>query len=122
MRVISDHCDDWPELFDFRRKRCGSSVTGDGEMIQMHAELVTETQEESPHASPMNVVTSIAVNNMKACAERLAARAKRLAQNPPADAAAERAKQALDAVQFKANLDVLKMPSTKAKVLLDIVA
>lgn len=88
----------------------------------MHTELVTETQGVSPHASPMNVVTSIAVNNMKACAERLAARARRLAQNPPADAAAERTKQTLDAVAFKANLGLLKMPGTKAKALLDIVA
>jgi len=48
-------------------------------MIQMHAEALTETQDELPHASPMNVVTSIAVINMKACAERLAARSKRLA-------------------------------------------
>jgi hypothetical protein len=91
-------------------------------MIQKQAELVTETQGVSPHASPMRVVTSIAVINMKACAERLAARARRLAQTPPADAAAERAKQTLDAVQFKANLGVLKMPSTQAKTILDIIA
>ena len=88
----------------------------------MHAEVVTETQESESRASPMSIVTSIAVINMKACAERLAARAKRLAQNPPADAAAERAKQTLDAVAFKANLDVLKMPSTQAKAMLDIIA
>jgi hypothetical protein len=91
-------------------------------MIQMPAELVTETQGEPPHASPMSVVASIAVNNMKACAERLAARSKRLAQNPSVHLAAERAKQTLDAVAFKANLDILKMAGTKAKALLDIVA
>lgn len=88
----------------------------------MHAELVTETQGVPGHASSMNVVTSIAVNNMKACAERLAVRARNLAQSPPADVTAERAKQTLDAVAFKANLGLLKMPSSKAKVLLDIVA
>jgi hypothetical protein len=70
----------------------------------------------------MRVVASIAVINMKACAERLAARSKRLAQNPSTPLAAERTKQTLDAVAFTANLDVLKMPSTKAKVLLDIIA
>jgi hypothetical protein len=91
-------------------------------MIQKQAELVTETQGVSPHASPMRVVTSIAVINMEACAERLAARGKRLARDPRADLAAERTKQTLDAVQFKANLDVLKMPTTKAKAILDIVA
>jgi len=91
-------------------------------MIQMHTEALTEMQDESPHASPMNVVTSIAVINMKGCAERLAARSKRLAQNPSAHVAAERTKQTLDAVAFKANLDVLKMANTKAKALLDIVA
>jgi len=63
-----------------------------------------------------------AVINMKACAERLAARSKRLAQNPSAHIAAERTKQTLDAVAFKANLDVLKMANTKAKALLDIIA
>ena len=70
----------------------------------------------------MRVVTSIAMINMKACAGRLAARAKRLAQDPRADLAAERTKQTLDAVQFKANLDALKMPGTKAKAILDIIA
>ena len=74
------------------------------------------------HASPMRVVTSIAVINMKACAERLAIRSKRLAQNPRANPAHERTKQTLDAVEFKANLDVLKMPSPKAKAILDIIA
>ena len=92
------------------------------QMIQMHREPVTETEGKSSHASPMSVVTSIAVINMKGCAERLAARAKRLAQNPQADLAAGRAKQTLDAVRFKANLDVLKMPSTKVKAILDIIA
>jgi hypothetical protein len=91
-------------------------------MIQKQAELVTETQGESPHDSPMNVVTSIAVINMKACAERLAVRAKRLARDPRADLAAERTKQTLDAVRFKADLDVLKWPTTKAKAILDIIA
>jgi len=70
----------------------------------------------------MRVVTSIAVINMKACAQRLAASTKRLAQNSRAALAAERTKQTLDAVQFKANLDVLKMPTTKAKAILDIIA
>ena len=88
----------------------------------MHMEVVTETQEESSHASPMRVVTSIAMINMKACAGRLAARARRLAQDPRVDPAAERTKQTLDAVQFKANLDILKMPGAKAKAILDIIA
>ena len=70
----------------------------------------------------MRVVASIAVINMKACAERLAARSKRLAQDPSAPLAAERTKQTLDAVAFKANLDALKMPGTKAKAILDIIA
>jgi hypothetical protein len=59
---------------------------------------------------------------MEACAERLAVRARRLAQDPPVDVAAERAKQTLDAVAFRANLGLLKMASTKAKAILDIVA
>jgi hypothetical protein len=109
-------------MFGFRRKRPGSSATSGAEMIQMHTELVTETQEGESHASPMRVVTSIAVINMKACAERLAVRARRLAQDPRADLADERTKQTLDAVQFKANLDALKMPGTKAKAILDIIA
>jgi hypothetical protein len=60
-------------------------------MIQMHTDVVTETQEEESHASPMSVVTSIAVINMKACAGRLAARAKRLAHDHRGDLAAEKA-------------------------------
>jgi hypothetical protein len=88
----------------------------------MHTELVMETQGESPQASPMSVVTSIAVINMKACAGRLAASAKRLAQDPRPDLAAERTKQTLDAVEFKANLGVLKMASTKAEAILEIIA
>jgi hypothetical protein len=91
-------------------------------MIQIHSEALTEMQDESPQASVMRVVASIAVINMKACAERLAARSKRLAQNPSAHLAAERTKQTLDAVAFKANLDVLKMPSARATAILDIVA
>ena len=100
----------------------GRGATDGAEMIQMPAALVTETQGEPSHASPMSVVTSIAVNNMKACAERLAARSRRIAQNPRTDLASERAKQTLDAVAFKANLGVLKMAGTKAKAILDIVA
>ena len=88
----------------------------------MHTDVVTEMQEEESHASPMSVVTSIAVINMKACAGRLTARAKRLAHDHRGDLAAEKAKQTLDAVQFKANLGVLKMPSTQAKAILDIIA
>ena len=88
----------------------------------MHTDVVTKTQEEESHASSMSVVTSIAVINMKACAGRLAARAKRLAHDHRGDLAAENAKQTLDAVQFHASLGVLKMPSTQAKAILDIIA
>jgi hypothetical protein len=91
-------------------------------MNQMHADVVTESQGESPHASPMSVVTSIAVSNIKACAELLAASAKRLAQDPRADRAAERTRQTLHVVEFKANLGALKIPSTKTKAILDIIA
>ena len=97
-------------------------ATDDVEMIQMRMEVVTETQGEWSHPWPMSVVASIAVINMKACAGRLAASAKRLAQNPRAALPAERTKQTLDAVEFKANLGVLKVPSIKAKALLDIIA
>jgi hypothetical protein len=92
------------------------------DMIQMPTDVVTETQEKWPHASRMSVVTSIAVSNMKACAKRLVASAQRLAQDPRADIAAERAKQTINVVEFKANLGVLKMPGTKAKAMLDIIA
>jgi hypothetical protein len=114
-------CDKF-ELSFFSQEDADRAALGGTDVIQMRAELVTETQGVSSHAWPMSVVTSIAVNNIKACAERLVARASRLAQNPSADAAAERAKQTLDAVAFKANLGLLKMPNTKAKAILDIVA
>jgi hypothetical protein len=61
------------------------------------------------------------VNNMKACAERLSARCRYLAQNLRTDLASERAKQMRDAVAFQANLGILKMPSMKAKAILDII-
>ncbi len=88
----------------------------------MRGDVVTKTQGAWSHFSPMSVVTSIAVNNIKACAERIVASTKRLARDSRADLAAERTKQTLDTVEFKANIGVLKMPNGKAKVLLDIIA
>jgi hypothetical protein len=89
----------------------------------MHTELVTEMQGKSPQDSPMSVVTSIAVINMKACAERIAVSAARLAQNPRrADVLAERTRQTLDVVEFEAHMGTLKKARTNAKAKLDISA
>jgi hypothetical protein len=106
----------------FSPKKHSYGAAGGTDMIQMHAAAVTETQGESSHFSTMSVLTSIAVSNIKACAERLAASANRLAHDPRADLAAERTKQTITAVEFKANLGILKIPSAKAKAILDIVA
>ena len=74
------------------------------------------------HAASMSDVMPIAIAGLSASAARFAASANRVVQQQDVDLAAELVQQKLAAIEFKANVAVLKTADQMAKAALDIFA
>ena len=72
------------------------------------------------HAASMSDVMSIAIAGLKASTERFASSANRVVENQDGDLAAELVQQKLAALDFKANVAVLKTADKMTKAALDI--
>ena len=72
------------------------------------------------HAVYMSEVMPIAIAGLSASVARFAASANRVVQQQDVDLAAERVQQKLAAIEFKANVAVLKTADQMAKAALDI--
>jgi len=72
------------------------------------------------HAASMTNVLPIAIAGLSASAARFAASANRVVQQHDVDLAAELVQQKLAAIEFKANVAVLKTADQMAKAALDI--
>ena len=72
------------------------------------------------HAASMSDVMSIAIAGLRASTARFAASANRVVQQQDVDLAAELVQQKLAAIEFKANVAVLKTADKMAKAALDI--
>ena len=70
----------------------------------------------------MSDVMSIAIAGLKASTTRFAASANRVVENRDSDIAAELMQQKLAAIDFKANVTVLKTADKMTKAALDIFA
>ena len=75
-----------------------------------------------PHAASMSDVMPIAIAGLSASAARFAASANRVVQQQDVDLAAELVQQKLAAIEFKANVAVLKTADQMTKAALDILA
>ncbi len=74
------------------------------------------------HTKSMSDVMPIAIAGLSASAARFAASANRVVQQQDVDLAAELVQQKLAAIEFKANVAVLKTADQMAKAALDIFA
>ena len=74
------------------------------------------------HPVSMSDVMSIAIQGLNASTARFTASANRVVQQQDVDLAAELVQQKLAAVEFKANVAVLKTADQMAKAALDILA
>ena len=74
------------------------------------------------HAASMSDVMPIAIAGLSASAARFAASANRVVQQQDVDLAAELVQQKLAAIEFKANVAVLKTADRMTKAALDILA
>ncbi len=72
------------------------------------------------HTKSMSDVMPIAIAGLSASAARFAASANRVVQQQDVDLAAELVQQKLAAIEFKANVAVLKTADQMAKAALDI--
>ena len=72
------------------------------------------------HAASMSDVMSIAIAGLNASATRLASSANRVVEQRDVDLAAELVQQKLAAIEYKANVAVLKTADQMAKAALDI--
>ena len=72
------------------------------------------------HPGSMSDVFPIAIAGLSASAARFAASANRVVQQQDVDLAAELVQQKLAAIEFKANVAVLKTADQMAKAALDI--
>ena len=72
------------------------------------------------HAACMSDVMSIAIAGLKASTARFAASANRVVERRDVDLAAELVQQKLAALDFKANIAVLKTADKMTKAALDI--
>jgi len=79
-------------------------------------------KEVVPHTASMSDVMPIAIAGLSASAARFAASANRVVQQQDVDLAAELVQQKLAAIEFKANVAVLKTADQMAKATLDILA
>ena len=83
---------------------------------------MTQTKEVTRHAVSMSEVMPIAIAGLSASAARFAASANRVVQQQDVDLAAELVQQKLAAIEFKANVAVLKTADQMTKAALDIFA
>jgi flagellar hook protein FlgE len=74
------------------------------------------------HAQSMSDVLPIAIAGLSASAARFAASANRVVQQQDVDLAAELVQQKLAAIEFKANVAVIKTADQMTKAALDILA
>ena len=81
---------------------------------------MTQKKGMGRHAVPMSDVMSIAMAGLKASTARFASSANRVVENQDGDLAAELVQQKLAALDFKANVAVLKTADKMAKAALDI--
>ena len=72
------------------------------------------------HGGSMSDVMSIAIAGLKASTARFASSANRVVENRDGDLAAELVQQKLAALDFKANIAVLKTADKMTKAALDI--
>jgi hypothetical protein len=88
----------------------------------MPVAMVTDRQEALLILASMSDIASIAAAGLKSSAARFEASAKRMVQEPRADLASELVEQKLAALDFEANVAVLKTANRMARSLLDILA
>ena len=74
------------------------------------------------HAAAMSDIMSIAIAGLKESTTRFVASANRVVEQRDVDLAAELVQQKLAAIEFKANVAVLKTADQMAKAALDIFA
>jgi len=89
-------------------------------LIQNPDDSVTQMKGVVRHVAAMSDVMSIAVAGLKASTARFASSANRVVEQPQADLAAELVQQKLAAIEYKANISVLKTADQMAKAALDI--
>jgi flagellar hook protein FlgE len=90
-------------------------------LIQSPDESVTKMKGVMRHVASMSDVMPIAIAGLSASAARFAASANRVVQQQDVDLAAELVQQKLAAIEFKANVAVLKTADQMAKAALDII-
>jgi flagellar hook protein FlgE len=91
-------------------------------LIQSPDESVTQLKEMVRHAASMSDVMSIAIAGLNASTARFASSANRVVGQRDVDLAAELVQQKLAAIEFKANVAVLKTADQMTKAALDIFA
>ena len=91
-------------------------------LIQSPDESVTQMKGMVRHAVSMSDVMSVAIAGLNASATRFASSANRVVEQRHVDLAAELVQQKLAAIEYKANVAVLKTADQMAKAALDIFA
>jgi flagellar hook protein FlgE len=91
-------------------------------LIQSPQETMTQMKRVMRHPASMSDVMSIAVAGLTASTARFASSANRVVGQRDVDLAAELVQQKLAAIEFKANVTVLKTADQMAKAALDIFA
>jgi flagellar hook protein FlgE len=91
-------------------------------LIQSPQETMTQMKRVMRHSASMSDVMSIAVAGLTASTARFASSANRVVGQRDVDLAAELVQQKLAAIEFKANVTVLKTADQMAKAALDIFA
>jgi flagellar basal body rod protein FlgC len=91
-------------------------------LIQRPDESVTQRKGMVRNAASMSDVMSIAIAGLKASTARFAASANRVVEQQDVDLAAELVQQKLAAIDFKANVTVLRTADKMTKAALDIFA
>jgi flagellar hook protein FlgE len=89
-------------------------------LIQSPDDSVTQMKEMVRHSVSMSDVMSTAIAGLNASTARFASSANRVVEQPQADLAAELVQQKLAAIEYKANISVLKTADQMAKAALDI--